>query len=174
MLALSTFLDSPSIYVDESEAARIFPALVDAGLFELLEDIVSNGDLFGDCTVRNDSGIRNEKSLIQTSQEWTKSVITIIEYLAIIASGTQRWNGLDWEDDDPDDPDDDDVVVWVPPDLTAFRHRVAKLFSLTFQEAWDRQHLFKSGCRNDQYHLEGRAPSSADIRGALRGLLFMK
>ncbi|KZV70224.1 hypothetical protein PENSPDRAFT_455091 [Peniophora sp. CONT] len=154
MEALSAFFNCPPIYVDENDAARVFPELFDAGLFELLECIVSDGDLFEDCT------------------EWTEYVLDILEYLSIVSSGTQHWNGTEWADNDPDDSEDDEVM-WIPPDLNDFRHRLANLFALTFQDAWARRDLFVVGCRNDLYHVEDWVPSSGDIRSGIRRLLFL-
>ena len=53
MDALSILLESPADYMTEEDAARVYPELLGAGLIELLERIILDGDLFEDCTVRS-------------------------------------------------------------------------------------------------------------------------
>ncbi|KZV70227.1 hypothetical protein PENSPDRAFT_455128 [Peniophora sp. CONT] len=149
MEAITMFLCTPRKYIDKASASRVYPALLDAGLPELLERIASDGDLFEECT------------------EWTENVLQCLQYLVVLAKGTQRWDGTDWLENDTQD------CLYVHPDLDVLRRSLSKLFALTVEDAWTHRYCFKVGCRNDQYKLEDWAPTSADIRLELRGLLFM-
>ena len=100
-------------------------------------------------------------------------MLDCLDSLSDLAAGRQHWAGDKWLDNDPGDAFNEGIL-WVPPDLDAFRRRLAKLLAITVQDAWDHRHCFKVGCRNESYNLEDWAPSSADIRTSLRGLFLIR
>ena len=61
---ISMYLDNPEEYVIPVDGAIVYPDIVKSGLFEFLELVLSDGDLFEDCTVRPQAAYTSSESLL--------------------------------------------------------------------------------------------------------------